>query len=366
MGCGMKRNISDLMEHIAPEEAILSGDCPLDARRIREITMDKIETKRKPIRKWGARLLLAAAITTMLAMSVFAVEDILTYDNWFRDFFSGKEVVADISENQLALLDNSITQINQSVTSNGYTVTLETAITDGYVAYFTFRVDAPEGVVLDSRRYDFVEFPLDMFGEDLDDGNRTARSASWRMLEDNDPTDNSVSLLLELSINDPESVSASLINQEEKTIILNTFEMLVEPEGLFETQAKGEWRFDFRLPDTDLVSQEIEMLTLPVRCTAQRWLGQQKFDIAVQITSFRLRGLTATLIVQEPLTGFWEGVDLDDIYIILKDGSQVRGRLTHGLLQGDVWVQNLKFDVPISFADVDYIQFPGGDKAYMP
>ena len=128
----MKRNISDLMEHIAPEEILLSGDIPLDPQRIREMTMENINRK-KPIRRWGMRLLTAAVITVLLTMSVFAAETIMTYDNWFRDYFSGKEVVADISENQLSLLESSLTPINQSVTDGGYTVTLETAITDGYV-----------------------------------------------------------------------------------------------------------------------------------------------------------------------------------------------------------------------------------------
>ena len=366
MGCGMKRNISDLMDHIAPEKAILSGDCSLDVQRIREMTMDKIETKRKPIRRWGVRLLLAAAITAMLAMSVLAVEDIMTYDNWFRDFFSGKEVVADISVNQLALLESSITQINQSVTSNGYTVTLETAITDGYVAYFTFRVDAPEGVVLDKDRYIFREVPLDLFGEDIDNSEITIRAGGWRTLEDNDPSDNSVRLLLEISINDPAGMDAALTDMAEKTIVLNTFLSDAGPESPLETQAEGQWGFTFTLPDTDIVTQEIEMLTSPVRCTARRQSGQYNFNIAVRVTSFRLRALTATLVFEEPLTGFWEGIILDNVYVVLKDGSRVLARFSDGSYREGMCITNMEFDVPISFADVDYIEFPGGDKAYMP
>lgn len=361
----MKRNISDLMEHIAPDPAVSLAPAPLDPQRIREMTMKKINTKR-PVRRWGMRLLIAAAIMMLLTMSVFAAEDIMTYDNWFTDYFSGKEVVADISENQLQLLESSITPINQSVTSNGYTVTLETAITDGYVAYFTFRVDAPEGVVLDKRRYEFAEVPLYIFGEDIDDGKIHARSGSWRTLEDDDPTDNTVRLLLDLGINDPEGVEASITDKSVKTITLNTFEAYIEPECIFEPQAKGEWCFDFTLPDTELVTQEVEMLTAPVRCTARRQSGQHNFDIAVKITSFRLRALTATLVVEEPLTGFWEGIILDPIYVVLKDGSRVLARFSDGTYQDGVCISNLEFDVPISFADVDYIEFPGGDKAYMP
>jgi len=364
MGCGMKRNISDLMDHIAPETVDL-GDTPLDPQRIREITMKKINTT-KPIRRWGMRLLTAAVITVLLTMSVFAAENIMTYDDWFRDFFSNKEVVADISENQLILLENSLTPINQSVTSNGYTVTLESAITDGFVAYFTFRVDAPEDVVLDKPRYDFREVPLDIFGEDIDDGDITIRSGGWRTLEDDDPTDNTVRLLLEISISDPEKMNSALTDKTEKTITLNTFLRDAGPESPAEIQAEGEWTFTFTLPDTDPVTREVEMLSSPVRCTARRQSGQHNFNIAVQVTSFRLRALTATLVCEEPLTGFWEGIMLDPIYVVLKDGSRVLARFSSGSYQEGECVSNMEFDVPISFADVDYIEFPGGDKAYMP
>lgn len=364
MGCGMKRNISDLMDHIAPETVDL-GDTPLDPQRIREITMKKINTT-KPIRRWGMRLLTAAVITVLLTMSVFAAENIMTYDDWFRDFFSHKEVVADISENQLELLENSLTPINQSVTSNGYTVTLESAITDGFVAYFTFRVDAPEDVVLDKPRYNFREVPLEIFGEDIDDGDITILSGGWRTLEDEDTADNTVRLLLEISVSDPEKMDSALTDKTEKTITLNTFLRDAGPESPAEIQAEGEWTFTFTLPDTDLVTQEVEMLSSPVRCTARRQSGQHNFDIAVQVTSFRLRALTATLVCEEPLTGFWEGIILDPIYVVLKDGSRVLARFSTGSYQDGECVSNMEFDVPISFADVDYIEFPGGDKAYMP
>ena len=327
--------------------------------------MKQIEKKR-PHRRWGMRLLLAAALTVLLTVSVFAVENIMTYDNWFRDYFSGKEVVADISENQLALLESSITPIDQSVTSNGYTVTLETAITDGYVAYFTFLVDAPEGVALDKSRYLFREMPLEIFGEDIDDGKIHVRGGSWRTLEDTDSTDNSVRLLLDISINDPAGMSAALTDKSEKTIVLNTFLADIGPESPFEIQAEGEWRFNFTLPDTDLTTQVVEMLSSPIRCSARRQKGQHNYDIAVQITSFQLRALTATLVVEEPLTGFWEGVVLDPIYVVLKDDGRVLARFTDGSYQDGVCVTNMEFDVPISFVDVDYIEFPGGDKAYMP
>ena len=361
----MKRNISDLMDHITPEDMTL-GDHPLDAARIRELTMDKIEMKTKPIRRWGMRLLLAAALTVLLTMSVFAAENIMTYENWFREFFSGKEVVADISENQLKLLDSSLTQINQSVTSNGYTVTLESAITDGYVAYFTFRVDAPENVVLDGQRYMFDDIPLEIFGEGINDGMTTIRGGGWEELEDADPSDGSICMLLEMHISDPGGTVSALTDQEEKTITLNKLLVDAGPEAAPEIVVQGQWSFTFTLPDTDPLTQQVEMLSSPVRCTGRRLAGQFFVDTAVKVTSFQLRSLTATMVYEKPLTGTWGGLILDSIHIVLKDGSRVTARFSSGTYDGDNCICTMEFDVPISFADVDYVEFPGGDKACMP
>ncbi len=365
MGCGMKREVSDLMEYITPEDFSL-GDNPLDAARIKELTMRKIEKKPKHIQRWGVRLLLAAVLTVLLTMSVFAAENIMTYDNWFRDYFSGKEVVADISKNQLTLLDSGLTPINQSVTSGGYTVTLESAITDGYVAYFTFRVDAPEGVVLDGKRYIFDDVPLDIFGEGINDGKTTIRGGGWEELEDANPSDGTICMLLEMSISDPGGTVSALTNQEEKTITLHKLLVDTGAESAPETVAEGEWRFTFTLPDTDPLTQQVEMLSSPVRCTGRRLAGRHFVDTAVKVTSFRLRALTATMFYEKPLTGTWGGVFLDTIYVVMKDGSRVQARFSSGTYDGDICICTMEFDVPISFADVDCIEFPGGDKAYMP
>ena len=191
----MKRRISDMLDQVQPESVELNINSPLSAERIRELTMSRISTQ-KPKRRWGTRLLLAAVIMVLMTMTIFAAEEIMTYDNWLEDYFSGKEVVAEISQSQLELLDQGLVTVDQSVTSGGYTVTLETAITDGYVAYLTFRVDAPAGVVLDGGHYGFREIPMGLFGKDSVEGTVGVASGGWKMLEDADPADGTIRLVL--------------------------------------------------------------------------------------------------------------------------------------------------------------------------
>ena len=95
----MKRKISDLMDHLPEARVDLENNAPLSPRRLEELTMSKITNKETKPRRIAFRLLAAAAIIAVMAMTIFAAEEIMTYDNWFEDYFSGKEVIADISEN---------------------------------------------------------------------------------------------------------------------------------------------------------------------------------------------------------------------------------------------------------------------------
>ena len=362
----MKRNISDLMDHIPDAGLELDYHTPLSSQRIKELTMDKIKEK-APKRRVGFRVLLAAAIIALLTMSVFAAESVMTYENWLTDYFAGKEVVADISENQLALLDAGIKTVDQSVTCGGYTVTLETVVTDGYLAYLTFRLDAPEGQVLEDGYYYFQGIPMEeLLGDGVGDGVIKGITGGWRWLEDADPTDNSVRVLLEVATENAEGWTSPLTDGKERTITLTNLQRDLGLDHEPEVLAEGEWSFTFTFGDTDALGAEVEMLSSPVYITARRHLGQHNFDVTLKITSFRLRALTASCTIEAPLTGFWEGVILDDITVVMKDGSRVTAHFNAGSFQ-DGWAEFFfDFSVPISFQDVDYVEFAGGDKAYMP
>ena len=365
----MKRNISDLLDGCEVEALELGESAPLSSARIKELTMSKITKKQKKSGRIAFRVLVAAAILAALSMSVLAAEEILTSDNWFRDYFSGKEVVAQISENQIALLDAGMTEVNQSVTSNGYTVTMQSAITDGYVVYLVFRVDAPEGTVLDGVYYNFEEIPMDLFGESIDDGVVSVASGGWRCLEDDDPADNSIMLLLEMSFSDTSCYSESFADGKDRTISLRTLhESRKNDAGEVERAvlAEGEWDFTFRFSDSSAMTAEAEMLSEPVRTSGRRMLRNHYFAVNMKVTSFKLRALTATMVVERPLTGFWEGVLLDPIYIVMKNGSRVQIHLSSGGTVEGGFSFVFDFDQPISFRDVDYVEFSGGDKVYMP
>ncbi len=360
----MKQSIFDLLETIPAEDVAVEENALLSPERIKARTMKTIYTTRKP-RRILFRTLAAAAILTAFAMSVLAVEQITGSGNWLDDYFSGREVTAQITENQLALLDQGVMEIGQSVTSGGYTVTLDSAITDGYRACLNFTVEAPRP--LNGDNYSFLGFGDGWLGdsEQRPQGAADVTSGGFEFVEDDSPEDNRVTMVLKLGFSDRQSY---FTNGEEITLSIQRFSEHIQQGDAWERQilAAGPWDFTFAFPLREAMAAEVEMLSQPLRCSGRRMLGGHHFDVTLEVTSFRLRTLSASCVVKKPLTGWWEGVLVDSVWIVNRDGTKLLAHWSMSRdLDGDMELL-FDFDQPISFQDVAYVEFAIGDRAYMP
>lgn len=333
------------------------------------------ERKSKSGRSIGTRLLVAAAIIAMLAITAYAAEETITPGMWFYDFFAdreGENAAEIITDNQRELIADGLVNVNQSVTCDGYTITLESAITDGYKAYLKFVIEAPEGTVLDGDRYGFGDYPQIFMdtGEKTDENDESisAGTCSMKTLDDGDPTDNKASLLMEMELSTAKSSDYSYFSKAEYSFELNAIVEYrrLEEDSIDETIAEGSWEFTFSYGDRGFMGAETEILAEPIKCTGERMFRDYKFDVTVKVTSFRLRALTAELIYEKPLTGYWEGIDLDDgPYVVMKDGSKIEAHFSMGTYMGEEWKNLYDFPVPVSIEDVDYVEFPGGAMVYV-
>ena len=141
----MKRNISDLLDQYPAEDLDLGGRVPYSPSRIKEMTMNNIETReykpnQSPERFKPARLLLAAAVIAALSVSALAAGHFFKAGESFQNFFTPEDGA--LSQNQLDVID----QLGQvfdgeggpapaAVTSNGATITPIAAIADENVYY---------------------------------------------------------------------------------------------------------------------------------------------------------------------------------------------------------------------------------------
>ena len=319
-----------------------------------------IENARPVPRRSGksvARILLLAALLAALAMTAFASEEIT---NWFRSYF-GRWSEEPLTESQIAFIEENTTDISQSQTCLGYTITVESAITDGNNGFIKLKLIAPEHVKLDSDFY----YPGNLaYLTSTQPDQSSTFSMSCDLVEDDDALDNTVSLVITVrgSVDDRTQWNLNI-----KSIKTTYFENL-ETEDFSvreETVAVGNWNFDITFENTG--NGEVEFITDPVPGRINRSL-EEPIYVDVYITSLKLRAMSAEIKYEcvDPEIYNREphipAGDFEPIYVVMKDGSEV-WMANSGGYPGGVTFQ---FFTPIVLEEVSHVLLPDGTKLPIP
>ena len=349
------------------ERKLLNAIGEVDERYVDELitfVQCSSEQKRKP-----KMLLLVAVIGTILfALTAGAVSMAMEEDVWFRNFFAAEEAVPPdaITEHQLELLDRGLVDVGQTVLQDGYTMTLVNALCDGHRLLAKIKVEAPNGVVLQEGRYDLILEYKALYP----DGTRIpfgAMAGGCSKLEDADPTDGTIQFLLDVRMQPkPDADEAMLIGAKWEICVSELqYAYSREEEYWIDPLATGEWSFCIPFDDTSLLTREREILNDPIRLWAVCYWDDRPdrtFPINIRVTSLRLRALSATLSYDKPLTGFWHGIDIGDIYVVMKDDTKILAHWDMGHNKGTYWQDTLSFPVPVAVEDIAYVLLPGGQK----
>ena len=143
----MAYNIYDLMDSVRDDTVSLPEDGTAGLRRIKELTMKKIENQqgvRPAVKKTGrvARGLLIAAIVAVMCTATVAAARLGVADS-FKGYFG------DLTAEEKQLMEEmGTTDMPAPVTSNGTTITPLAVYGDAYNYYIRLMVQAPEGMVL--------------------------------------------------------------------------------------------------------------------------------------------------------------------------------------------------------------------------
>ena len=315
-------------------------------------------------RKRPGLIVLIAAIISVSAIVAFASTMPANTSAWFLSFFghdTKQEAELELTENQNAILDAGLVEINQSVTYEGYTITLESGLCDGYKALIKCRVDAPEGVSLNGSNYALLyESNIEYSGGTP--SNYSASSYTGYPIEDEDPYDNSITQLLDIIVQPSQGSSFSLADGSEWGFL---FTGIIERTGSGEdttwnTLCEGIWEFKVAFDDELLVTESTELLSEPVRCSWSLFIRNRKIPVKAKVFSFELRSLTATIRYKRPFIAVFRGVFLDKpIYLVLNDGTKVLVKVKMTTYRDDYDETLCHFDRPVSVEDVAYIEFPG-------
>ncbi len=315
-------------------------------------------------RKRPGLIFLIAALISVSAIVAFA-ETIPTFQSaWFFSFFghdTKQEAELELTENQSAILDAGLVEINQSVTYEGYTITLESGLCDGNKALIKCRVDAPEDVCLNGLNY---ALHLESYIERADGvrGDYSGASYTGYPIADEDPNDNSMTQLLDFIVQPSKDSSFSLADGSQWGF---TFSGISELSGSGEdvtwnTLCEGTWNFKVKFDDALLVTESTELLSEPVRCLWSLHIRNRKIPVRVKVLSVELRSLTATIQYKRPWIAVFRGVYLDKpIYLVLNDGTRILVKVKMATYTDEYDEILCHFDRPVSVEDVAYIEFPG-------
>lgn len=315
---------------------------------------------------------LLAAIISLLGAAVFASNMATTSDAWFVSFFGyGTQETAELelTDHQGEILHSGLVQINQSVTNQGYTITLESGLCDGYRALIKCRIDAPEGVRLNGRNY-ALNYRTDISHSSGVSGDYSAAFRTSYLITDDDPNDHSATNLMDIMIQPSKGLDYSMADGTIWTITFHSISELTgqDEQAAWNTLCEGTWEFHVSFENDLLVTKSVELLDHPVRCDAtmfidNRLIHSKRLPLKAKVFSFELRSLSAIIRYKRPLIATFTGVDLEKpIYLVMKDGSRVEVKYHQSLYRKDYDESFCIFDRPVSVEDVEYIQFPGAGK----
>lgn len=213
------------------------------------------------------------------------------------------------------------TALGQSVTQDGWTMTLTDSVMDEYNVYIGIEIAAPEGTVLDQQEYNFddwdIRFPrLEELGG----------ASHYEQVQDSDPADNKVQFIL----------WATYSMREEQSLNGETAELCFE--GLYHNGAWNEeacayeriydfdqtWSFttEITLPENVIcLTPNVPVHTLDVDATITR-LEVTPIGVYVYIEADTLKGHHDWVPKNAP-DGWYGCVEYQEITLYLTDGTAI-------------------------------------------
>lgn len=353
-------------------EKILYAMNNIDGQFLREAREDAAPSVKSHRRRFT--VLIAAVIALMaVTLTAFAAEEIA---GWFRQYFTNQSDTP-LTPGQIEFIEENEQVIAETQTHNGYSLELKSVLSDTKTVYVTLGVTAPAEVT-----YQDLE-NLCGLSMDFYDKNGVPAGA-WRMqvTDGTDNLENTVDLVMDLNPATWNSEGLWTLRIDELCVLIydEAYEqelldtkyagqeniMFTDEEAAriyrYETLAEGPWEFAIDLNQTN--NAELEMITVPV--TAQTCYGYKPDGTEVleevQITSFVLRPLGATIKAESiGALDFTYNAD-QRIFVVMSNGNRIELFPNWGA----VGEQHLEAESPIILDEVDYVLLSDGTKLMVP
>ena len=300
------------------------------------------------------RPVLIAAVVAVLLLLAGCGYAVLSGTAWFQAYFA-RQQKQPLTQGQMELIANSTKEIGGSVTVNGYTVTLESAIAEPKTAYIKLRITGEKpfsgkSVSLQPRRVpgeDRLESAFFPKGASPTDASPFGTS-TWVF---DDPVGKEVSVLIRMN----QKTSPDAVSFEAGVpYILHLTDLTQWDDGGGTILVEGPW--DFEIVFDHLNDGQLELISQPVTVSAN--------GVSLTLTSFKLGTMGAEAAFQpvDPADMRTMGV-LALSQVVLKDGSTVALRPTSFDPQGH---GSLGLVSPVDLKDVSYVELRDGTQLWAP
>lgn len=300
------------------------------------------------------RPVLIAAVVAVLLLLASCGYAVLSGTAWFQAYFA-RQQEQPLTQGQMELIANSTKEIGGSVTVNGYTVTLESAIAEPKTAYIKLRITGEKpfsgkSVSLQPRKVpgeDRLESAFFPKGASPTDASPFGTS-TWVF---DDPVGKEVSVLIRINQRtSPDAVSF----EAGVPYILHLTDLTQWDDGGGTILAEGPW--DFEIVFDHLNDGQLELISQPVTVSAN--------GASLTLTSFKLGTMGAEAAFQpvDPADMRTMGV-LALSQVVLKDGSTVALRPTSFDPEGH---GSLGLVSPVDLKDVSYVELRDGTQLLAP
>ena len=300
------------------------------------------------------RPVLIAAVVAVLLLLAGCGYAVLSGTAWFQAYFA-RQQEQHLTQGQMELIANSTKEIGGSVTVNGYTVTLESAIAEQKTAYIKLRITGEKpfsgkSVSLQPRKVpgeDRLESAFFPKGASPTDASPFGTS-TWVF---DDPVGKEVSVLIRMN----QKTSPDAVSFEAGVpYILHLTDLTQWDDGGGTILAEGPW--DFEIVFDHLNDGQLELISQPATVSAN--------GASLTLTSFKLGTMGAEAAFQpvDPSDMRTMGV-LALSQVVLKDGSTVALRPTSFDPQGH---GSLGLVSPVDLKEVSYVELRDGTQLWAP
>lgn len=318
---------------------------------------DEFEAKKKRRQQAMHR---AGTVLTAIAMVIcvlgtigtcYVVAAYIGAGDWFKTYFRNQDDPTLTTEQQEYIDENAAKEI-QSVTCNDVTITVQSAITDGRVAYVLLDITAPENMALDE--YNLSSDPI------------LGNGVTYLDIDDDDGLANTASLVLQLYTSSPRFSNFSYSGKNTLNLLLkNLYRTQKNSPFTKTTLVRGEWRFliHFDYP----CDNNVEYLDVLKESITVFGTDMDLNPYPIILTSFRLRGLSAECLYTFPEGTTQQASDFGDFQIVMKDGTVVVAHPKSASAQTSGSTEEYPlgectylFDAPVVFDEIDYILLNDG------